>query len=366
MLVVGLCGKDRNWWDKLKVVLKNATKQCNWAQEFTRLESADHRRLRDLESMARVPQATLVNREGRNPLQNAAQAGQAYELARIVEGGLYDINAKTPRQWTALMLACENGHIKAVRYLLEQRLKINMQNKKSRTTLHIAAYEGHADVVRALVRRSPGPADIHVKDRQKRTAFRTAAQRGKADVVRILHRSGADVNQLSAHGWTALHLAAEEDKLETVEYLLAKGADQSIRIKKGSKAGKTAKEGRIREGEESFPLLMGLDHWYLVSTIAGYYLYVVPLGDLSAKHIANTSPDRRTLLMLTTAHTCRCHPLTGHGRNRRLNTLHVLRSLKSTSPAAAHQSHTYTSPRRPHRHYPYNSIYRRRSPNARS
>jgi hypothetical protein len=69
----------------------------------------------------------------------------------LVEEKGANINAVNERRETALMIACRNGHLNVVRYLVKKKANINAVNKKRETILMIACIEGHLDVVRYLV-----------------------------------------------------------------------------------------------------------------------------------------------------------------------------------------------------------------------
>ncbi|XP_041985571.1 serine/threonine-protein phosphatase 6 regulatory ankyrin repeat subunit A [Aricia agestis] len=61
------------------------------------------------------------------------------------------------------------------------------------------------------------------------TPLATAARRGDTSMVRQLLASGAEVDQRSAHGRTALHVATLHHHLDTAHLLLASGADYTLR-----------------------------------------------------------------------------------------------------------------------------------------
>ncbi|KAK5131953.1 hypothetical protein LTR08_000465 [Meristemomyces frigidus] len=236
-LVAALCSKR-----KFRV-LGNMFARYDWPAQLMTLQNADRVRKDDLETLERVPQPTAMHNDGRNPLHEAAANGRHEEVSRLLQEGRYDIDAKTrARQWTALMLACEQGHLEVVKRLIERKLDINAQNDLGRTALHIASFHDHSRVVSALLQRRPLPAEVNVKDGKGRTPFLNAAGEGKTESVRALLHHGACLDELTYYGWTALHLAVENDNVETVKYLIYKGANQDVRILKGDKAGCLAKE----------------------------------------------------------------------------------------------------------------------------
>ena len=75
------------------------------------------------------------------------------------------------------------------------------------TPLHLAAKEGHAVVVRALL---DGNAKVDAKNEDDMTPLHLAAKKGHAVVARMLLEKKADVNAEDEDGVTPLHLAAEE------------------------------------------------------------------------------------------------------------------------------------------------------------
>ncbi len=54
------------------------------------------------------------------------------------------------------------------------------------------------------------------------------ASNGHAEVVHWLIEKGADINKQSSDGYTALHLAAVANRVQTIKHLIAEGADLSI------------------------------------------------------------------------------------------------------------------------------------------
>jgi ankyrin repeat protein len=94
------------------------------------------------------------------------------------------------------------------------------------TPLHLAAYFGKTDVVRALL---DGGADRDALGTgwMRGTALHSAVSARHADVVAILLDGGADPNARQAGGWTPLHGAAHNGDHGTTELLLAHGADPS-------------------------------------------------------------------------------------------------------------------------------------------
>ena len=61
------------------------------------------------------------------------------------------------------------------------------------------------------------------------TDLRYAVYNGNTEEVARLLNGGADINMQNEEGWTALEVAAEQDNVAMVKFLLAHGADPKIK-----------------------------------------------------------------------------------------------------------------------------------------
>ncbi|XP_035772220.1 ankyrin-2-like [Neolamprologus brichardi] len=96
--------------------------------------------------------------------------------------------------------------------------------------LHLAAKEGHIDLVQELLDRG---AAVDSATKKGNTALHISSLAGQADVVKILSKRGADINAQSQNGFTPLYMAAQENHLDVVRYLLENGGNQSIATEDG-------------------------------------------------------------------------------------------------------------------------------------
>ena len=140
-------------------------------------------------------------------------------------------------------MAASAGRTDLIKTLIELKVDINKPTKASRdsasgegwTPLMIAAAEGHAETVSALV---DGGADVNATNRLGRTALMFASSYGFAAIVQNLlgHRADPNIVPKDSTGWTALIAAAHNGHGEVVRLLLGHGADASIRDKQGKTA----------------------------------------------------------------------------------------------------------------------------------
>jgi ankyrin repeat protein len=103
------------------------------------------------------------------------------------------------------------------------------------TPLHLAAYFGKKDTVRALLNRG-APVNARSTNAMQNTALHAAAAGRSAEVARLLLDFGANVNARQQGGWTALHTAAQHGDVEMAKTLVSAGADVEARAENNQTA----------------------------------------------------------------------------------------------------------------------------------
>jgi ankyrin repeat protein len=136
---------------------------------------------------------------------------------------------------TGIMAAAARGDAKRIEALIAKGEKPDVRDGYGRTPLHVAAYGGHHEAMRVLVRAGADPNALendrydivtiaavandistlkaalalggsakNITSRYDGTALIAAAHLGHAEVVRILIRAGAPLDHINNLGWTAL------------------------------------------------------------------------------------------------------------------------------------------------------------------
>ena len=95
-----------------------------------------------------------------------------------------NVNIKDNLGETPLHMAAANGHINVVKILATKINTLNVVNNVGRTPLHMAAFNGQAKIVEFLVSKVDDPNPI---DNIGLSPYDVAEREGKFEVVEILH-----------------------------------------------------------------------------------------------------------------------------------------------------------------------------------
>jgi ankyrin repeat protein len=175
--------------------------------------------------------------------------------------------APTPtelRIYAGLHAAAAKGDVAEIEQLVAAGEKLTIQDARSRTPLHVAAYGGHHAAVRALLRLGADPNALeidrydiitiaavandvemlrialagggnarNITSRYDGTALIAAAHLGHAEVVRVLIAAKAPLDHVNNLGWTALMESivlgnGGKDHADTLKALIDAGADINI------------------------------------------------------------------------------------------------------------------------------------------
>ncbi|XP_059151255.1 alpha-latrotoxin-Lt1a-like isoform X2 [Physella acuta] len=125
---------------------------------------------------------------------------------------------------SALILACEAGHLSTVELLLQHKASMTEVDNEEYNALLIAACGGHTEIVTFLIEKG---ADINWVNKFQRNALMEASFKGHTQTVKFLLTLDFNIEQKAVYGDTALLLACEAGHLSTVELLLQHKASLS-------------------------------------------------------------------------------------------------------------------------------------------
>jgi ankyrin repeat protein len=156
------------------------------------------------------------------PMPTAGPSAPASETAKAAKGPVTQISAD------AFRIAAYEGQIEMVRTAIEEGgADVNGADPvQSLTALHMAAYNGHSEVVALLLSHD---ATVDCRDHEGKTPLIHACTGPFVKTVEILLDAGADINaQESTEGFTPLMMGAGLGQVEVVKLLLERKADKTI------------------------------------------------------------------------------------------------------------------------------------------
>ncbi|XP_064586505.1 E3 ubiquitin-protein ligase MIB2 isoform X2 [Zonotrichia leucophrys gambelii] len=117
---------------------------------------------------------------------------------------------------TALQIASYQGHLEVVRALLQARASVDLRDDEGDTALHYAAFGNQAEVARVLLAKG---ASADLLNNAQCSALFVAVSQGFTEVVRALCELSCDVNLPDSQGDTPLHYAITLDYKAVIEIL---------------------------------------------------------------------------------------------------------------------------------------------------
>lgn len=161
---------------------------------------------------------------------------------------------------TALYIAAERGHLRIVKWFLAKGAEVNYLSTTGKTALYIATENGHLEIMERLLAHK-ADANLICKEtfeekidftpilksfmhlemtrpimKDHFSALHIAAEKGDIKglkALKVLLLYGADINQTTPEGQTALHIAIQHNRLEIAYELLRQGANVNLSDKKG-------------------------------------------------------------------------------------------------------------------------------------
>ncbi|XP_039980728.1 ankyrin repeat domain-containing protein 6b isoform X3 [Xiphias gladius] len=149
----------------------------------------------------------------------ASHKGQADNVVQLINRGAKVAVTKYGR--SPLHLAAYKGHIEIVRILLKAGCDLDIQDDGEQTALHRAAVVGNSDVISALIQEG---CALDRQDKDGNTALHEVSWHGFSQSVKLLVKTGANIHAKNKAGNTALHLACQNGHAQSSKVLLLGGS----------------------------------------------------------------------------------------------------------------------------------------------
>ena len=131
-----------------------------------------------------------------------------------------------------VMLACVEGDLERLKYLIEKGGSIDVVDKYQNSCLHLACSgKQNFDIVKYLLEEG---MDVNMLNQTKSTALHRACA-GETDlsVLEILLKAGAYVNAINGYEDTAFLYLCQHGEQEAIKLFLDAGSDWSLKNKYG-------------------------------------------------------------------------------------------------------------------------------------
>ncbi|XP_063783288.1 ankyrin repeat domain-containing protein 26 isoform X2 [Pseudophryne corroboree] len=153
-------------------------------------------------------------------VHRAASSGDVAKLRQLLPK--QDINQLDKENRAPLHLACANGHLDAVKLLVENKAKLNLCDNDNRSPLMKAIQCQHEHCAAILLEHE---ADPNVADINGNAALHLAALIPSMSIASQLLEHGANIDAVNKEGCNPLILAVIENHQTMVEFLIKEGAN---------------------------------------------------------------------------------------------------------------------------------------------
>ena len=128
------------------------------------------------------------------------------------------INQCNSDGWTPLHVAANEGHVDLIELFVEYGSKLDARSRNFRTPLHIAAIRGNLGVIQAMLMQG---ADINAKDLDGNTPCHFCSEYGHKDCLRYLLLKHPSLFSKNKEGLSPLDVAVNTEILQVSSSLVA-------------------------------------------------------------------------------------------------------------------------------------------------
>ena len=177
------------------------------------------------------PPGTGVNSpldaQGRTALHLAVQKNDRGAMEKLLRVNT-NVNQQDKEGQTPLFEAVAVRNIAMAKLLVEKGASFELRDDKKRNVLDWAIEKECAvEFIAELKALGADPATPAIENR--RTAMHLAAEKNRADLIEYLQSTGLSMNQQDSNGQTPLHIAVQAKSMAALEKLVELKADATIR-----------------------------------------------------------------------------------------------------------------------------------------
>eukprot|EP01043_Picozoa_sp_COSAG02_P018286 COSAG02_NODE_851_length_16536_cov_6.254000_1_plen_944_part_00 len=174
-----------------------------------------------------------TDKQGASALFAASYQGNPSTVGGIIMKYPHNLNIPAADGTTPLFVACEYGHLEAIRVLIVNRADLDARRQGGFTPLYIACQQRHNDVVGLLL---ASKADVDHATDSGLTAFTACCHGGALHLAQMLAEGGAAAERPTCAGRTACWVAAHSGRLKVLRWLVE---DCGVDVERPDNAGVT-------------------------------------------------------------------------------------------------------------------------------
>eukprot|EP00123_Amoebidium_parasiticum_P020567 comp5257_c0_seq1/m.1292 comp5257_c0_seq1/g.1292 ORF comp5257_c0_seq1/g.1292 comp5257_c0_seq1/m.1292 type:complete len:173 (-) comp5257_c0_seq1:49-567(-) len=140
------------------------------------------------------------------------------------------------------VLCARYGEEEEVKAYLDRGIPMDCRDGNGNTALHMAAANGHAEVVQLLLTKCTRD-DVNATNEPKNTPLHWAALNGHRQICELLVKAGADINVQNGAGHSPLYEALSNNREDVSDYLMGLEEQEA-------QANRSRGDGNLANGEE--------------------------------------------------------------------------------------------------------------------
>lgn len=146
-------------------------------------------------------------------IYDAARKGDLETIKALFEKDPNSINTSNSQDYTPLILACYYNQLEVVKYLVENKVKLN-ESQGSATALQAVCYKGFKEIAEVLLDYGSDP---NIYDANGTSPLIYATQFKHIEIIGLLLKKGANKNYVDPSGNSAVDYAEKLQIQETLD-----------------------------------------------------------------------------------------------------------------------------------------------------